>query len=451
MNATVGSTRVNAAATSRSTAARRPGAALMVSRTVGQKVSGGSLRHGHVHRRQHALARRRVDGIADDADDLAVACWHRIPDARAARAAARPADTGGRTLRSRWQRGGCPRGRRRRSPGRCAAACPSSRTSLVSWRSARARAGRPQAYIGPSPMPTMPLDQPPPASSRFAETDAERTPGTAAAASRRRSTRAPRSSGGPPLAWRFNSTTSSGSGTKPSGNWLSDANVRRNSPAATTRTSDTAIWATTSVLRTAKRRSPAIPRPASLSASPGVTLFSPITGATPAVIAERHARAAVNASTRQSSARSSDTVLCHVLNCCTRSALLHFANTSPNAAPVTATIRLSMKSSRAIRQRELPSARRTLSSRRRASARASSRLAMFAHATSSTSPTATTIAKSGVSKRAAQRRVAGGSRCQRERLAERLGPTLRPRRSAAARRGARRSPARGPAPASGAP
>ena len=52
------------------------------------------------------------------------------------------------------------------------------------------------------------------------------------------------------------------------------------------------------------------------------------------MIAERHARAAVNASTRQSSARSSDTVLCHVLNCCTRSALLHFANTSPSAAPV---------------------------------------------------------------------------------------------------------------------
>ena len=121
----------------------------------------------------------------------------------------------------------------------------------------------------------MPVDQPPPVSRRTADTDAERTPGTAAAASRRRSTRAPRSSGGPPLAWRFNSTTSSGSGTKPSGNWLSDANVRRNSPAATTRTSDTAIWATTSVLRTERRRSPAIPRPASLSASPAAHALQP--------------------------------------------------------------------------------------------------------------------------------------------------------------------------------
>ena len=248
-------------------------------------------------------------------------------------------------------------------------------------------------------MPTRPVAQPPPASSRSAETDAERTPGTDAAASRRRSTRAPRSSGGPPLAWRSNSTTSSGSGSKPSGNRLSDANVRRNSPAAMTRTSDTAIWTTMSVLRTANRRSPAIPRPASWSTPPGVMLLSPITGATPAVIADRQARAAVNPSTRQSSARSSDTVLSHVLNCCTRSALLQFANTSPNAAPVTATIGLSMKSSCAIRQRELPSARRTLSSRRRPNARASSRLVMLAHATNSTSPTATTIAKSDVSKR----------------------------------------------------
>ena len=156
--------------------------------------------------------------------------------------------------------------------------------------------GRPAAGIGPSPTPTRPLAQPPPGREAVsAETDAERTPGTAAAASRRRSTRAPRSSGGPPLAWRFNSTTSSGSGTKPSGNWLSDANVRRNSPAATTRTSDTAICATTSVPRTAKRRSPAIPRPASLSASPGRHALQPEHGRHAAAIAERHARAAVNA------------------------------------------------------------------------------------------------------------------------------------------------------------
>ncbi len=55
--------------------------------------------------------------------------------------------------------------------------------------------------------------------------------------------------------------------------------------------------------------------------------------------------------------------------------------------------------SRATRQRDAPSASRTLSSRRRASARASIRLARLAQAISSTSATVTSIARSGVSKR----------------------------------------------------
>ena len=75
-----------------------------------------------------------------------------------------------------------------------------------------------------------------------------------------------------------------------------------------TRTNDTAICATTSAPRTAKRRSPAMASCA-FRASPGATLFTPIMGATPALIAHRHARVAVNTSTRQSSARSSETVL----------------------------------------------------------------------------------------------------------------------------------------------
>jgi hypothetical protein len=41
------------------------------------------LRHRHVHRRQHALARRRVDGIGDHAHDLVAgrgqhAAWDRL-------------------------------------------------------------------------------------------------------------------------------------------------------------------------------------------------------------------------------------------------------------------------------------------------------------------------------------------------------------------------------------
>jgi hypothetical protein len=50
-------------------------------------------------------------------------------------------NTGARMSRSRSRQGGCPRGRRRRSPGRCAEGCPLSRTSLVSWRPARVEAG----------------------------------------------------------------------------------------------------------------------------------------------------------------------------------------------------------------------------------------------------------------------------------------------------------------------
>ena len=58
--------------------------------------------------------------------------------------------------------------------------------------------------------------------------------------------------------------------------------------------------------------------------------------------------------------------------------------------------RLSVSSSRASRARPAPSARRMPSSRCRAAPRASSRLAMFAHAISSTTPTAPSITISAV-------------------------------------------------------
>ena len=56
---------------------RVPGAVLTVSRTVGQNSDGLALCNGHIHRRQHAFARRRVDVIADHAHDL-IACVARI-------------------------------------------------------------------------------------------------------------------------------------------------------------------------------------------------------------------------------------------------------------------------------------------------------------------------------------------------------------------------------------
>ena len=191
----------------------------------------------------------------------------------------------------------------------------SNQPGVVALRQTRPTFRRSSGVIGSSFTPTLLVNQPPPVSSRIPDREADLTPGVAAAASRRRSTRAPRSSGGIPLASRFIWTTTSGSGTKPSGNRLSDANVRRKSPAAMTRTNETAICTTTSTPRTAKRRSPAIERPAPLRASPGARLLTAIMGATPAMIAHRHARVAVNTSTRQSSARSSETVLSHVSNC----------------------------------------------------------------------------------------------------------------------------------------
>ena len=162
--------------------------------------------------------------------------------------------------------------------------------------------------------------------------------------------------------------------------------MRRKSPAATTRISDTAICATTSVPRTAKRRSPAMASTGVFERLPWRNALQSDTGATPATIAEAPASADGEARTRQSSARSSDT---RSARCSTAGrGVRRSTSRRPVRAPhlSSATIRLSVKSSRASRQREPPSANLTLSSRRRARARATSRLAMFVQATSSSEP-----------------------------------------------------------------
>ena len=72
-------------------------------------------------------------------------------------------------------------------------------------------------------------------------------------------------------------------------------------------------------------------------------------------------------------------------------ALIHwrnaYANAMPSAAPMSATMTLSVSSWRTMRQRSAPSATRTAISFERAVARARSRLATFAHAMSSTNAT----------------------------------------------------------------
>ena len=66
----------------------------------------------------------------------------------------------------------------------------------------------------------------------------------------------------------------------------------------------------------------------------------------------------------------------------------HPATTMAQTVPAAASTRLSIMSWRISRQRLAPSAARTATSRSRALARASSRLAMFAHVISRTRPTA---------------------------------------------------------------
>ena len=134
---------------------------MIVRRTVCQKVSGGSLRHRDVHRRQHALARRRVDGIADDADDLVARLriesqTDALPDRLLAReipAHERFVHDGNRTaahaVAGLEVAAAAQRNAHRLEPAWCRGVQPERRPA------------RPRD-IGPSPTATMPLDQPPP-------------------------------------------------------------------------------------------------------------------------------------------------------------------------------------------------------------------------------------------------------------------------------------------------
>ena len=246
------------------------------------------------------------------------------------------------------------------------------------------------------------------------ESPACATPGTAAAACSTRSKSAARSAGFISPCWTLTSTTSTLSRSKPRSRCASAEKVRTNRPAATTSTSDSATCPTTSELPSPTRRSPATPRPCSFSASFGSTRVARNAGTVPNRITVPIATAAVKPSTRQSSERSRKTVLRLVESWRTSRALPHMAKASPSEAPIADSTRLSDRNWRASRQRDAPSATRTLSSWRRAVARASSRLAMFAHAMSSTSPTTIMMAHERPLVAPPQGGRAGGRRGQRE-------------------------------------
>ncbi len=96
---------------------------------------------------------------------------------------------------------------------------------------------------------------------------------------------------------------------------------------------------------------------------------------------------------------------------------VHVASTRPTIAPAPARRRLSMRCWRAMRPRPAPSASRTAISFCREVDRASSRLATFAHAMSSTTPTMHMRTTSGVENCCAHVREAARSRENLEMLA----------------------------------
>ena len=190
-------------------------------------------------------------------------------------------------------------------------------------------------------------------------------------------------------------------------------NVRTNRPAATTSTSESATCTTTQRRCRAPAAVAGDAAPCSLSASFGVDARA---RAAPArcrrAAPSRPRRRAVKPSTRQSSDRSRNDGVARRRQLRARAAGCPTARTAGRAAaPSAASSRLSVSSWRASRQREAPSARRTLSSCRRAVARASSRFAMLAQAISRTSATtAMMVEQRPLVARRAGRRAAGGRR-----------------------------------------
>ena len=135
------------------------------------------------------------------------------------------------------------------------------------------------------------------------------------------------------------------------------------------------------------RRPPELPRPASLRFSASPARDACIAGASPAAIPTSVAITAVNASTRPSIPITS-----HPGNSApmiASNAFIHKkASAIPSADAANASTTLSVRSCPRMSSRLAPSATRTPISRSLPSARESRRLTTFAHAMSSTNPTA---------------------------------------------------------------
>ena len=170
--------------------------------------------------------------------------------------------------------------------------------------------------------------------------------------------------------------------------------LRANSPAATSRTSDTAICVTTSMRRRRTRPAPCAGPPVDFRAGSGSIRPARSAGASPNTNAVRTETTNVKARTRMSglvsidSDRGPDAIAA-------RAALAHRASSSPAMPPAVARSSDSASAWRTTRMRPAPIARHTAVSRRRASARASIKFATFAQAMISTSPTSPMRTMSG--------------------------------------------------------
>ena len=154
----------------------------------------------------------------------------------------------------------------------------------------------------------------------------------------------------------------------------------------------------TSDRRRLSRSLPAVaPRPPLRIAAAGASRVARRAGTRPNSTHVVTASAAVNASTRPSTPRPTKSGLSAVLRNATSPRLSAWASATPSAAPATASNRLSARNWRTNRQREAPIASLTATSCSRALARASSRLARFVHAISSTRPVVASSSQSGFS------------------------------------------------------
>ena len=176
------------------------------------------------------------------------------------------------------------------------------------------------------------------------------------------------------------------SGAKPRSTCMSLMKLRVMRPAPTT----SIIANATSVTTSAPRSDPApcvLPRLPSRSVCCSSGDEARIAGTSPKTTPVRRETATVKTTTFASSPISSARGSWPPASC-TRRRTPTCATPTPNAPPIVASTKLSVNSWRTMRPRAAPSATRIASSRSRAVARASNRLARFTDAMSSTNPTA---------------------------------------------------------------